>query len=86
MGSEVEILFSGRKGFRLTRDTFYVALLLSRGNYEASDRWQNGAEQREQESASLNYELLLGRERNSFVGDLAGCDSAISQFPRCTTC
>ena len=86
MGSEVEILFSGRKGFRLKRDTFYVTLLLSRGNYQASDSWQNGAEQRKQESASLNYEPLLGRERNSFVGDLAKCDSMLSQFPRVTTC
>jgi len=86
---EVEIFFSGPlgKSFRLKRDTFYVTLLLlSRGNYQDGDRWQNGAEQREQESASLNYEPLLGRERNSFVGDLAKCDSVLSQFTRVTTC
>jgi len=75
-----------RKSFRLKPDTFYVTLLLPRGNDEARDRWQNGAEQREQESASLNYEPLLGRERNSFVGDLAKCDSVLSQFTRATTC
>ena len=50
---EVEIFFSRplRKSFRLKQDTFYVTLLLSRGNDQACDRWQNSAEQREQESA-----------------------------------
>jgi len=73
--------FSGplQKSFRPKRDTFSVTLLLlSRGNYQARDRGQNGAEQREQESASLNYEPFLGRERNSSVGDLAKCDSVLS--------
>ena len=81
--------FSGPLGtsFRPKRDIFYVTLvLLSRGNYQAHDRGQNGAEQREQESASLNYEPLLGRERNSSVGDLAKCDSVLSQFKRVTAC
>ena len=87
---EVEF-FSGplRKSFRPKRDKFYVTLLLvllSRGNDQARDRGQNGAEQRKQESASSNYEPLFGRERNSSVGDLAKCDSVLSQFTRVTTC
>ena len=51
-----------RKTFLLKRDTFYVTLLLLfRGNNQAGDREQNGAEEREQESHSLNYDLTLGR-------------------------
>ena len=53
------------ESFRLKLDTFYVILLLllllSRGNDQARDPWQNSAEEREQESASLNYEPLIGR-------------------------
>ena len=57
---EVEVFFGPLwKIFRPKRDTFYVTLF--RGNDQAGDSGQNCAEQREQESASFNYELLLGR-------------------------
>ena len=44
------------------------------------DSVQNGAAQREQESASPNYELLLGRWRNSLVGLLAKCGLVLSNL------
>jgi len=34
----------------------------------------------------LNYDLLLGRQRNSLVGHPAKCVLVFSQFPRVTTC
>jgi len=48
-----------RKTFRPNRDTFYVTLFPA--NDQSGDRGQNGAEHKEQETASLTYELLLGR-------------------------
>jgi len=83
----VEVFFGPlRKTFRPKRDTFYITLSLFRGNVQTSDRGQNDTEQREQESASLNYELFFCSLSNSLVGHLAKCELVLSQFTSVTTC
>lgn len=49
----------------------------------AGDRSQNVAQLRQQESASLDYELLA-KERHSLVDDFAQYNIALSLFARVT--
>jgi len=49
------------------------------------DRGKNCAQQREQKSAPLNYELLFGGESHSLVSHFAECALLLTQFTRVTT-
>ena len=66
--------------FRSVRGTIYVTFSGGPENIKLAITGKNGVQQREQECASLDYELLFAAERHSLFGHLGVCSLVLSQF------